>query len=191
MPQHSNCLAAIKSLEPQNGKGLTVVIETPKGSRNKFKFSPELGLFELGSVLPAGLAFPYDFGFVPSTLAQDGDPLDVLLLMDEPAFPGCLVAARIIGVIKAEQTERDGKTTRNDRLVAVAADAHDYADLRSVRDMNENLMKELEHFFVSYNEMKGKRFKLLGCRGPSGARRVLKGAIAAARKATRTKRKAK
>src|SRR5438876_43986 len=107
-------------LGPFNGDGeLNVVIETPQGSRNKFTFDEELCLFKLGGVLPLGAAFPFDFGFLPDTMGQDGDPLDVLVLMDEPAFPGCLVPARLIGVIEAEQTEK-GKTERNDRLIAVA-----------------------------------------------------------------------
>src|SRR5690349_21240815 len=82
-----------------------VIIETPKGSHNKYDFDPKLGLFALGGVLPEGMSFPYDFGFIPSTLGEDGDPLDVLLLMDEPAFTGCLVRSRLIGVIAAKQTE--------------------------------------------------------------------------------------
>src|SRR6185295_2715875 len=92
---------------------LNVVVETPKGSRNKFKFDEEHGLYKLSGVLPAGMAFPYDFGFIPSTRGEDGDPVDVLLLMDEPAFAGCLVASRLIGVIEVEQTEK-GETMRND-----------------------------------------------------------------------------
>src|SRR5436190_6640997 len=84
---------------------IDVMVETPKGCRNKFKFDEKSGRFRLGSVLPAGSTFPYDFGFVPGTKAADGDPLDVLLLMDEPAFPGCLITARILGVIEAEQGE--------------------------------------------------------------------------------------
>src|SRR4028119_2143117 len=103
---------------------LTGRVETPEGSRNKFDFDEELGLFKLGGVLPAGAVFPFDFGFVPATRGGDGDPLDVLVLMDEPAFVGCLVPARLIGVIEAEQTERDGETARNDRLIAVAANSH-------------------------------------------------------------------
>lgn len=102
---------------------LNVIIETPKGSRNKFNYDEDYNLFKLGGVLPAGAVFPFDFGFIPSTIGGDGDPLDVLLLMDEPAFPGCLVSSRLIAVIEAEQTERDGETTRNDRLIAVAADS--------------------------------------------------------------------
>src|SRR5579871_5314832 len=81
---------------------LNVIIETPKGSRNKFDFNHRQGLFELGKVLPTGMAFPYDFGFVPGTRAPDGDPLDVLVLMDEPAFSGCKVLCRLIGVIEEE-----------------------------------------------------------------------------------------
>src|SRR5918993_2443763 len=110
-------------LEAFHDDELNVVIETPKGSRNKYEYDEKLGLFKLGGVLPAGASFPFDFGFIPSTLGGDGDPLDVLVLMDEPAFAGCLVITRLIGVVEAEQTERDGETTRNDRLVGVAAES--------------------------------------------------------------------
>jgi inorganic pyrophosphatase len=82
-----------------------VVIETPKGSPNKLVFEPRRGAFVLKGVLPAGAVFPFDFGFVPSTRAEDGDPLDVLVLMDAAVFPGCIVPSRLIGVIEAEQTE--------------------------------------------------------------------------------------
>src|ERR687894_2250957 len=114
----------LESLKTFNDEGdLNVVIETPKGSRNKYNYDGKTGLFKLGGVLPAGASFPFDFGFVPSTVGGDGDPLDVLVLMDEPPFAGCLVRTRLVGVIEAEQTERDGETTRNDRLIGVAADA--------------------------------------------------------------------
>ncbi len=98
---------------------LHVIIDTPKGSRNKFKWDSKHGLYKLDGVLSAGAFFPYDFGFVPSTLADDGDPIDVLVLMDSPAFVGCLVPSRLIGGFYAEQTE-SAKTSRNDRLLAVA-----------------------------------------------------------------------
>ena len=117
-----------------DGKFVNVIVETPRGCRNKFKYEPDLGRFTLHTVLPAGAAFPYDFGFIPGTKADDGDPIDVLVLMDEPAFAGCVVPARLIGVIEAEQTEK-GKTVRNDRLVAVAKNAHDYRDLRTLTDL--------------------------------------------------------
>ena len=107
-----------------------VVIETPKGSPNKLAFEPRYGTFVLKGVLPAGAVFPFDFGFVPSTRAEDGDPLDVLVLMDAPVFPGCIVPSRLVGVIEAEQTE-DGKTERNDRLLAVAANSAAHARFTS------------------------------------------------------------
>jgi inorganic pyrophosphatase len=156
-------------LEAFDADELNVVIETPRGSRNKFDYDAARGLFTLGGVLPAGAVFPFDFGFVPSTTGDDGDPLDVLVLMDEPAFTGCLVAARLIGVIEAEQTEADGETTRNDRLIAVAAEAHNHRDIRSLGKLNENLTDEIEYFFISYNTIKGKQFKPLGRFGPMRA----------------------
>jgi inorganic pyrophosphatase len=152
---------------------LNVIIETPKGSRNKFNYDEEYLLFKLGGVLPAGAVFPFDFGFIPSTLGGDGDPLDVLLLMDEPAFPGCLVPARLIAVIEAEQTERDGEQTRNDRLIAVAADSHTHRKVRTLADLSPDLLDEIEHFFISYNQIKGKEFKPLGRFGPIKAARLI------------------
>jgi inorganic pyrophosphatase len=155
-----------------DGELCNVVIETPKGSRNKFDYDPELGLFRLGGVLPLGAVFPFDFGFVPSTIGGDGDPLDVLVLMDEPAFTGCLVTVRLSGAIEAEQTER-GETTRNDRLIAVAATSRNHRDVCSLDDVSANRIDEVEHFFVSYNVSKGKQFTPLGRSGPERARQIV------------------
>ena len=102
---------------------LTVVIETPCGNRNKYTYDPSCDAIRLRAVLAEGLAFPYDFGFFPSTLGDDGDPLDVLLLLDTDAPPGCVATARLIGVI-VEQKEKGGRWERNDRFVAVATHAH-------------------------------------------------------------------
>jgi inorganic pyrophosphatase len=151
---------------------LLVIVDTPKGSRNKFSWDEERELFELSGVLPAGAVFPYDFGFIPKTRGGDGDPLDVLILMDEPAFTGCLVATRLLGVIEAEQTEK-GETTRNDRLIAVSANSRTHSDLKTLRDLNEKLVDEIEHFFISYNVAKGKNFKPLGRFGPDRARKLV------------------
>ena len=148
---------------------LNVIVDTPKGSRNKFKYDEEKGLFKFGGVLPVGESFPFDFGYIPSTKGGDGDPLDVLILMDEPTFPGCLVPSKLIGVIEAEQTE-DGETTRNDRLIAVAANSRNHSKIRFLGDLNSNLIHEIEHFFVSYNDSKGKRFQIVGRAGPERAR---------------------
>jgi inorganic pyrophosphatase len=166
--------AGIDSIRPfASNKLINVIVETPKGKRNKFKFDEKLQRFCLGKVLPAGASFPYDFGFVPGTRADDGDPLDVLLLMDESAFPGCVVEARPIGVLEAEQT-KDGKTERNDRLVAVASEAHTYGHMRTMKDLNRELIRELVHFFESYNEMQGGQFRLLAARGPRKAIAAIK-----------------
>ena len=152
---------------------INVIVETSKGSRNKITFDPERGLYELGGVLPVGASFPYDFGFVPSTLGDDGDPLDVLLLMDEPVFAGCLVSARLVGVITAEQQERDGAVERNDRLLAVAEKSRLHADVRGLDDLGDTLLEEIEHFFVSYNEIRGKTFTPTARKGPQAARNVV------------------
>src|SRR5678816_3881477 len=125
--QFATNLSSLTAFDAESDE-LNVLVDTPKGSRNKFKYDEERGLFKLGGVLPVGAVFPFDFGFIPSTVGGDGDPLDVLILMDEPAFPGCLVKAKLIGVIEAEQTE-EKKTTRNDRLIAVAADSRNHSCL--------------------------------------------------------------
>jgi inorganic pyrophosphatase len=159
----------IAALSPNaRGGALRIVIETPKGTRNKFHFDPKLNAFSLTNVLPVGELFPFDFGFVPQTVGEDGDPLDVMLLMDEPAFPGCVVDARVIGVIEAEQTE-DGKRWRNDRLIAVARESHLHRRIRSLRDLDSRLLDEIEQFFKSYNTMRGRKFKPLGRYGPGRA----------------------
>jgi hypothetical protein len=110
-------LDQLPAWEPATGR-LQAVIEAPRGSRNKYKYDPATGQLRLNKVLPVGAAFPLDYGFIPSTCGEDGDPIDVLVVMDEPAFPGCVVTARLVGAIEAEQTE-NGNSIRNDRLVAV------------------------------------------------------------------------
>lgn len=152
---------------------IPVVIETPQGCRNKFDYAPDLKVFAIGGVLPAGAVFPRDFGFVPYTLGDDGDPLDVLLFMDQPAFPGIHLCARLVGVMEAKQSRKDGKMERNDRLVAVSATSLDHQGVTHVDDLESHERGEIEHFFVSYNESRGKKFVSLGWRGPKTARKIL------------------
>jgi len=154
------------------------IIETPKGRRNKFDYDPKADLFALGGVLPEGMIFPFDFGFIPSTLADDGDPLDVMVLMDEPAHVGCLLDVRIIGVIEAQQTQ-DGKTEVNDRLLAVAIHSYSHEDKSSIDDLSDSLLDQVEQFFVSYNKLRGKKFKLKGRGGPKKAIATIKAGIKA------------
>ena len=151
-------MIGLEKLDAFNGEELNVIIETPKGSQNKYTYEPRFGAFLLDGVLPAGAVFPFDFGFVPSTVGDDGDPLDVLVLMDAAAFTGCVVASRLIGVIEAEQTE-NGKTFRNDRLIAVATKSITHRSLRDITDISDDLVGQIEHFFISYNAAKGKRFE--------------------------------
>ncbi|HVH85170.1 MAG TPA: inorganic diphosphatase [Terriglobales bacterium] len=169
--------AQLKAMD--SDEHVQVIIETPKGSRNKYAFDPEQRTFKLKKVLPEGMSFPHDFGFIPSTEASDGDPIDVLLLMDQPAFPGCLVDARLIGVIEAEQRE-EKELKRNDRLIAVCNASHTHNDVRSVRDLNPSLLREIEQFFVNYNATNGKKFKILACKGPKAALKRLREAQRAA-----------
>ena len=162
----------LKPVNKQDGL-LQVIVETPAGSRNKFAFDPDQKIFALKKVLPAGMTFPYDFGFLPQTLAGDGDPIDVLLLMDEPAFSGCAVPAKLIGVIEGEQI--DGKKrVRNDRLVAVAKANHMYANVKTLKDLPSKWVKELELFFVNYHNLEGKQYRLLGCKGANVAMKLIK-----------------
>src|SRR6266853_235458 len=154
------------------------IIETPKGCRNKFDYDPDSGLFMLGGLLPEGMMFPFDFGFLPSTLGGDADPLDILVLLDAPAHVGCLIEVRLIGIINAKQTE-DGKTESNNRLLGVAVHSYDHQDLDSISDVNKTLLDQLEAFFISYNKQRGKKFKVTGTGGPKKAMRFLKTGIMA------------
>src|SRR5258708_9926302 len=135
------------------------IIETPKGFRNKFDYDRDSGLFMLGGLLPEGMMFPFDFGFIPSTLGGDGDPLDIMVLMDAPAHVGCLIQVRIIGIIEANQTE-NGETQRNDRLLGVAVHSYDHENLKTIDDVSKTLLNQVEAFFSSYNDHRAKKFKI-------------------------------
>lgn len=161
------------------------MVETPKGSANKYGYDPKYGCIELAKTLPEGMTFPFDFGFIPSTMGGDGDPLDVLLLMDFPAVPGCVVNARLIGCIKAHQKEKDKKATRNDRFIAVAEDSRLWADVKALSDLRFGLLEEVEAFFVQYNKLAGKKFVPLGRCESKKALELVKAAIKDARQKER------
>ena len=147
---------------------LNVVIETPAGSRNKFLYDEQLGLFRLHKILPIGAAFPFDFGFVPNTLAADGDPLDVMVLADEPTFTGCVVAVRLLGVIEASQTTK-GKTIRNDRLIATPESPKITPTARNLKDVPPHVLNQIEHFFIAYTRYEKRDFKILKRAGRQAA----------------------
>ena len=152
---------------------LRVVIETPRGSRNKYSYDGEDGVFVLKKVLPEGHVFPFDFGFIPRTKGEDGDPLDVLVMMDEPTFPGCVVECRLIGVLRAKQSKK-GKRLRNDRFIAVEATSLHFKSIADLDDLEPAMLEQIQHFFVSYNEGAGKTFKIDALLGAKKAWRSLK-----------------
>lgn len=156
-----------------------VIVETPKGCRNKYAFDPINEIFTLKKVLPTGMSFPYDFGFVPQTRADDGDPVDVLILMEESAFPGCMINCRLVGVIEGEQ-QQDGKKERNDRILAVESGSHMYAQINTVDDIPEKLIDEIGEFFVNYHKLEGHKFRVLAIKGPDQARRLIDSGLVAA-----------
>ena len=153
---HRN-LAELPTFAPKSNH-LNAIIESPRGSHVKFDYNPDLDVFELSYILPAGFVFPFEFGFIPSTLGEDGDPLDVLVLMDAPTFVGCYLVARPIGVIEAEQTQ-DNKTFRNDRLIGIALGAHELGQVNSLADLNPETLGEIEQFFISYNLLRKRQFR--------------------------------
>ncbi len=167
--------ATLTPFDEDDAELLNVVIEAPKGSRNKFDFDPERGLFYVGGVLPAGAVFPYDFGFIPATLGDDGDPVDIMVLTDDgsQAFAGCLITTRLLGGIKAEQGKPGEKSERNDRLIGVMHKSREYGKARSIDDVPVEIMEDIEHFFRSYNMAKGIEFRPLGRCGPQEARELL------------------
>jgi len=171
----------LPSLDPDAESAIQVIVETPKGSRNKYAFDSELKIFQLKKVLPAGMTFPYDFGFIPSTIAEDGDPVDVLVLMDEPAFPGCLLKCRVTGIIEGQQGKKK-KGERNDRIIAIEEANHSYAHIRHVKELGKKFARELEEFFVNYHELEGEKYRVLDVKGPGEAQRRIKDGIKAGSK---------
>jgi inorganic pyrophosphatase len=156
---------------PTRKDGLVVVvIETPRGSGNKLKFDEELGTYRLDRVLPAGLAFPFDFGFVPRTAAEDGDPLDAIVLVDAPTFPGCVVLARVIGIVEVEQRDGGaGPWKRNDRLIAVAGGPKGHASMHSLRDVDSFRLDSIGAFFATYHGLDGDGVRVIGRAGARAA----------------------
>lgn len=140
---------------------VTVIVETPKGSGQKYDYDPRTGKIKLKKVMPLGLVFPFDFGFIPGTLGGDGDPLDVVIISEVSSFSGCLMDCRIIGALKVIQQERDGKEMRNDRFIAVPEVSHRYAEVTAIRDLPKTIIDQAVAFFVSYNEQAGKKFSVL------------------------------
>jgi inorganic pyrophosphatase len=165
-------LDKLPTVDPKTGDTLAVV-ETPKGSRNKYDYDPELRSIRLAAVLPVGMVFPFDFGFFPSTRADDGDPVDVLILMDESATPGCVLSVRVIGAIEAEQRKKDAAWVRNDRVLAVASHSHAHARVHSIEEFDPATLNQIEAFFTDYNRLKAVEFRVIRHAGPKQARKTI------------------
>ena len=175
--QHSN-LMALSPRDPDSGL-VRVIIDTPRGSRNKYKWDPQLAMFKLSRVLPAGMSFPYDFGSIPGTRAEDGDALDVLVLTEAPLVVGCLVHVHLVGVLRAKQRE-GRKMIRNDRLIGVIETRVNKPALRELTELPIDRVKDIEHFFRSYNQAQGRPFEITGRAGAKAAQRMLNNADRAA-----------
>ena len=140
---------------------ITAIVETPKGSAQKYDYDEKNKWFELKKVMPAGMVFPFDFGFIPGTKGGDGDPLDVIIISELKSFPGCAMECRIIGGILAEQTEINKRVVRNDRFLAIPQVSQLFAKVKSIGDLPKDIIEQLQNFFVNYNEQEGRKFKPL------------------------------
>ncbi len=141
---------------------ITAIIETPKGSGQKYTYEADTHFFKLTKVMPAGMVFPFDFGLIPGTKGEDGDPLDIIIISEFVTFTGCNIDCRLIGGIKAAQTERNGETLRNDRFIGVPEVSEQFAHVQTMNDFPKDMINQLEVFFKTYNELTGKKFKPLG-----------------------------
>jgi inorganic pyrophosphatase len=153
---------------------LRVVVETPRGSGAKLDYDPDLKTFTLSKSLLAGLTYPYDWGFIPATMAQDGDPLDVMVIHEAATFPGLVLTCKVIGVLQVEQHSKRKKSKRNDRIFAVPRGSHSEKDLTDVRDLTSAKRDELAKFFIATDELEDKQLKILSWKGPKVALKTIK-----------------
>jgi inorganic pyrophosphatase len=156
-----------------DAKHVYAVVETPRGSRAKLEFDPKLAVFTLAKPLLVGLIYPYDWGFIPSTKADDGDPLDVMVIHDAATYPGLVLKCRPIGILEVAQSSR-GKTERNDRLFAVPDRSPFEGNLQDIRHLPKHAIAELERFFESTDALEDKKLKFLGWHGPQKAIKAIK-----------------
>jgi inorganic pyrophosphatase len=141
-------------------KTYTVIIETLKGSQSKYAYDEKMQRFKLKKLLPAGMVFPFDFGFIEGTKGEDDGPLDIIIIAEFNNFPGSALECRIIGAFKAEQKDDDG-LIRNDRFIAIPIESVLYKKISSIDQLPSTLLEHLEEFFINYNKAEGKKFKVL------------------------------
>jgi inorganic pyrophosphatase len=153
---------------------IEVVIESPRATQAKYKFDPNDKLFKLKRLLPLGMVFPYDFGFIPGTIGEDGDPLDALVLSEFASFTGAHLTCRIIGALKAVQGKEGKKATRNDRYFCVPVTSITYSPIETIDQLGKEHNGQIQEFFINYNKVDGKVFSCLGIVDPEKAFRMIK-----------------
>jgi inorganic pyrophosphatase len=144
------------------------VIEVPKGSRNKYEYSKAAGVIKLDRVLYSPLHYPGDYGFIPQSYYGDGDPLDVLVMMNEPTFPGCVIVARPIGMLKMVD-----KGEHDDKILAVPATDPQFDEIHDISDLPRHFPKEVEHFFLVYKQLQGTSVETQGWVGAEEAKKAI------------------
>jgi len=149
--------AAKNGAEEMPNASVLAFIEIPKGSRNKYEFDKKLGAFKLDRVLYSSVHYPTDYGYIPDTLWEDGDPLDILVMVSEPTFPGCLIDARPIGGL--DMSDEKGSDFK---VLAVAENDPRYENICSLQDLPEHLLKEIANFFETYKILEEKETQILG-----------------------------
>jgi inorganic pyrophosphatase len=147
---------------------INVIVEIPSGSRNKYEYDKALDIFRLDRTLHSPIFYPGDYGFAPRTLALDEDPLDVLILVSEPTFSGCLVAARPIGLLRMVDDDKE-----DDKVLAVPVGEPDYADIHNFTQIFPHQLRKIQHFFETYKLLEGKRTSTTGWDDAAAARRVI------------------
>jgi inorganic pyrophosphatase len=148
---------------------IEAIVEVPRGSRNKYEFDPATSSIRLDRVLFSSVHYPGDYGFIPGTRSADGDPLDVLILVEEPTFPGCRVRVRPIGVL-VMQDEKGA----DEKLLGVPVGDPRFAEVRDLRDLPHHWLTEVENFFETYKVLEGKAASTGGWRGAREADLVLR-----------------
>jgi len=138
-----------------------VVVETPQYSSDKYAYDPESKVFSFKKTLPNDSKSPFNFGFVPNTLCDDGTPIDALVLIEGQTYPGCILAARLVGILEATEEEKNNKPIRNDRLIAISVESELYKDITDIKELDKKVTDQIEDFFVAYNKQDGKIFKPL------------------------------
>jgi inorganic pyrophosphatase len=155
---------------------LQVIVESPRGSTLKLEFDPKHAVFTISRALPVGVAYPFDWGFIPGTLADDGDPVDALVLHAERTYPGVLLPCRVLGMVALSQVQA-GKREANDRVIALPAWSNQVDDLKDTKDLPTQLRQELEQFFVTATFFTGKKIRLEGWRGRRAAERMIRSKV--------------